>query len=68
MPPKTPPDVPGGFDDEDVATLRDIIAEFRRRQAFRDTITTYGKYLLAASGALLAITQLRDFFKGWLKL
>lgn len=67
MPPKTPPDVPGGLDDDDWATIRDVIADYRRRQAFRDTLSTYGKYILAASGALLAVAQLRDFFKGWLR-
>lgn len=67
MPPKTPPDVPGGFDDEDQATLREVIAEYRRRKAFRETVGTWVKYILAASGALIAIAQLRGFFRDLLK-
>lgn len=67
--PGLPPDVPKGFDDEDVATLRAMISDFRRRQALRETVTTWSKYLLAAAASLVAITQLRDFIRSlWPKL
>lgn len=67
MPPKRPSDVSGEFDDEDIATLKELIVEHRRRKAFHQTVATYGKWLAVASGILIALTQLRGFFRDLLK-
>lgn len=62
-----PPDVPlVDFDREDRETLRAMIVDFRQRKAVRETLWTWAKYLAIASGALIALTQLRDFIKQFL--
>lgn len=56
------------FDDEDMATLRDVIIDHRKRQAVRSTVASWGKYFLVASGVLVALVQLRDFLRSLLQI
>jgi hypothetical protein len=64
---KETPDPPD-FDDDDRATLRAMIDDFRSRKAVREQLKTWGKYFLVASGALLALTQIRDAIRTWLQI
>lgn len=61
-------DPPKDFDDDDRSTLREVIEDFRSRKAVREKLATWGKYLLMASGVLLALTQFRDAIREWLRV
>lgn len=59
---------PKVFDTEDWATLREVIDDYRKRQAVRSTLMIWGKYLLVASGVLIAFAQFRDTIRSWLQI
>ena len=58
-----PPKGPSDFDADDWATFKDMLIDYRRRQAVRDTAATWAKWLGLGFGALLALSYFRDFIQ-----
>ncbi len=61
------PKGPTDFDSEDWATFRDILVDYRRRQAFRETMATYAKTFAIGSAALAALFYFRDIIQTFLE-
>lgn len=55
------PKGPTDFDSEDWATFKEMIVDYRRRQAFREVLATYAKGFALGSAALAALFYFRDF-------
>ena len=58
-----PPKGPNDFDSEDWETFKEILVDYRRRQAFRETVATYAKTFAIGSAALAALFYFRDFIQ-----
>lgn len=57
------PKGPTDFDSEDWSTFKEMLVDYRRRQAFRETMATYAKTFAIGSAALAAILYFRDFIQ-----